>query len=187
MTEFNEMQAVKRRFFAMRNGVVADALRKGGSKFRIIFGLNMPQISEIAAEAGTDRDLAEALWANRTTRESMLLAPMIFPLSEMTADKAVEMAGDIDDVEIADNYVLRVVRKIPYREAVIARLWNSDKAISRYMALRAVYADVETDSRRAVDMAEMEMARREPLTFNLARMVASDAAWFASVQSDEDL
>ena len=49
---YGPMQTVKRRFFAMRNGVIADVLRKGGSPFRTIFGLNLPQIAEIAADTG---------------------------------------------------------------------------------------------------------------------------------------
>ncbi len=61
---YNDMQTIKRRFFAMRNGIIADVLRRGGSPFRIIFGLNLPQIVEIAAENEASADLARRLWAN---------------------------------------------------------------------------------------------------------------------------
>ena len=30
MPEYNRMQIIKRRFFAMRNGIIADTLRKAG-------------------------------------------------------------------------------------------------------------------------------------------------------------
>ena len=79
MTQFNDMQVVKRRFFAMRNGAVADNMRKLGANYRIIFGLNLPQIVEIANETPHDEVLAEALWQIKSTRESQLLAPMIYP------------------------------------------------------------------------------------------------------------
>lgn len=36
MDEFNPMQRLKRRFFAMRNGALADQLRKGGVPHKII-------------------------------------------------------------------------------------------------------------------------------------------------------
>ena len=42
------LQQIKSRFMAMRNGIVADALRKGGMPHKVIFGLNVPQLSEIA-------------------------------------------------------------------------------------------------------------------------------------------
>ena len=50
MSEFNQIQLIKRRFFAMRNGIVADTIRKAGFDYRMIFGLNLPQLKDIAAE-----------------------------------------------------------------------------------------------------------------------------------------
>ena len=46
--QYNQMQIIKRRFFAMRNGIIADTLRKAGLDYRMIFGLNLPQITDIA-------------------------------------------------------------------------------------------------------------------------------------------
>ena len=45
MAEFNQTQEIKRRFFAMRNGIVADTIRKAGLQDKMIFGLNLPQIT----------------------------------------------------------------------------------------------------------------------------------------------
>ncbi len=39
---------IKQRLYAMRNGVIADSLRNAGSPYRSIFGLNLPQLTEIA-------------------------------------------------------------------------------------------------------------------------------------------
>ncbi len=83
MPEYNRMQIIKRRFFAMRNGIIADTLRKAGLEYKIIFGLNLPQITEIAAEQPHEADLAEELWADRRTRESLMLAPMLYPAAEL--------------------------------------------------------------------------------------------------------
>ena len=52
----------------MRNGIVADTLRKAGSPYRIIFGLNQPQISEIARVTGCNHEMAETLLADNHTR-----------------------------------------------------------------------------------------------------------------------
>ena len=59
---YSPMQTVKRGFFAMRNGVIADTLRKGGSTFRIIFCLNLPQFVDIAYTTDTIPSLAYDLW-----------------------------------------------------------------------------------------------------------------------------
>ena len=91
MTQFNDMQSVKRQFFAYRNGIIADTMRKAGSPFKIIFGLNIPQIKQIASEIGKNKALAAKLWNNTTTRESMLLAPMIYPADELDIAEAFEL------------------------------------------------------------------------------------------------
>ena len=68
--EFNEMQKVKRQFFALRNGVVADALRRAGLPHRIIFGLSVVDLKMIAREVGVNTELSEMLRDNVSTRES---------------------------------------------------------------------------------------------------------------------
>ena len=72
-----QMQHIKSRFFALRNGVIADRLRKSGSPYKIIFGLMLPQMEQIAGECVPSKELAEMLWNNRSTRESRLLASMV--------------------------------------------------------------------------------------------------------------
>ena len=87
MDKFNDLQIIKRRFFAMRNGIIADTIRKSGAPYRMIFGLNLPQIDEISRETGKNKELAEKLHADTSTRESQLLAPMLMPEEEMTPEK----------------------------------------------------------------------------------------------------
>jgi hypothetical protein len=106
LPEFNAMQKVKRRFFAMRNGDLAQQMAERGAQYRINFGLNLPQISEIARDflpggveaaqlpAGFSMaDFARRLRANDTTRESMLIAPMLFPVDELTMEEAYTWAA----------------------------------------------------------------------------------------------
>ena len=47
--EFKEqIRQIKSDFFSLRNGEIADTLRKAGSPYKIIFGLQMPQLEQIA-------------------------------------------------------------------------------------------------------------------------------------------
>jgi 3-methyladenine DNA glycosylase AlkD len=183
MTDFNKLQSVKRQFFAMRNGVLADYMRRNGSPYRIIFGLNLPQIVDIARQLGEDDELAEQLWANDTTRESRLLAPMLMSAAQLTSDHLMEMAETISDVEVADNFVHRAVRRSGDVDRLLTRLGGSERAIERYMALRLVYSRVESDFARALAMADAELQRDEPLTCSLAAMVKADAEWYAEEEN----
>ena len=91
--DFGDMQNVKRRMFALRNGVVAEALRRGGCPYRIVFGLTLPQLDEVASVTPHTVTLAQMLWDNDSTRESRLLAPMICPREGMTVDRAANVAA----------------------------------------------------------------------------------------------
>lgn len=81
------MQMLKRRLYAMRNGIVADSMRHAGCPYRLIFGLNLPQLTEIAAVTGKSAEMAESLWNDSDLRESALIAPMIYPVEALTPEK----------------------------------------------------------------------------------------------------
>lgn len=148
------MQTVKRRFFAMRNGVVADTLRRAGSPFRVIFGLNLPQIVEIAAGHGADRPLADELWANTTTRESMLLAPMLVDASVFPIEDARRWASEAPADEVTDILCHRLLRKVPYAWTLVDELAQHDADYrSAYTALRLAFNMVGQKPARAREVA----------------------------------
>lgn len=135
---FSEMQAVKRRFFALRNGVISDVLRKAGSPFQVVFGLNYPQLKEVAAFVGENEALADALWGNSTTRESMLLAPMVHPADTMTREKAEVWLSGSRTEEVADILCKSLLRRLPFAEALAFDILEREGAsrIETYGALR---------------------------------------------------
>lgn len=171
--KYSPMQTVKRRFFAMRNGVIADTLRKAGSPFRIIFGLNLPQIVDIAAGTGTDAALAEELWHNSTTRESMLLAPMIADRSAFTRADALRWVADIPAQEVADILCHRLLRHLPFAWDLAEELCDSDSPFAAYTSLRLAFNLVGSDPARAAAIAARFPDRL------LARTLAEEARFLA--------
>lgn len=178
MTTFNEMQTVKRQFFALRNGIVADTYRKAGSNFRIIFGLNLPQIVEIAEQTPHSAALADSLWHNTTTRESMLLAPMIYPREEFTQELARQWVAEVPSVEVADILCHRLLRHMPYAAGLAASLADSDSEMERYTGLRLMFNLVAQKPQEALAYARREAARNCQLTAHTAAMLADEAAFF---------
>lgn len=180
------MQTVKRHFFAMRNGVIADVLRKAGSPFRIIFGLNLPQLVEIAAQTGDDAELARSLWANSTTRESMMLAPMIFPRAEMDRGEAERWIASIPAAEIADVLCHRLLRHQPYAVELARDLVGSDKSMDRYTALRLMFNLVSAHPAEAAATAAAVAARPDALTDRVAAMLAEEASYMSEFENNGD-
>ena len=108
MTKFNEMQTVKRRFFAMRNGAVADNMRRHGASYRIIFGLNLPQIVEIAAETPHSVDLAESLVTSTVAMERYVALRLMFNLLPAHLDDIKELAkSELDKNEPMTAFICR--------------------------------------------------------------------------------
>lgn len=180
---YNSMQIVKRQFFAMRNGVIADALRKAGSPFRFIFGVNLPQLRDIAAQVGQSAELAEQLWANTATRESMLIAPMIQPEDNFTLADAERWIATIPAAEVADVLCLKLLRRQPYALELIDRLIERADAeegtanceMLRYTALRLMFNLVGEHPAKAREVAARIAARPSRLTVAVAASLTQEA------------
>lgn len=194
---FSLMQAVKRRFFAMRNGDLAAQMAAGGLQYKMNFGLNLPQIAEIASQLaegtldGVDHKpsqqeidhTARMLWANATTRESLLLAPMLFDITLITAGQACDMLAACPTTEVADVLCLKLLRNHPKASSIAAATYNAPEAgaMQRYGAMRLIInllclgrADLEL----AREISTTEAARSEPLTRRLSRQIADEiTAW----------
>jgi len=134
--KYSPMQELKRSMFAMRNGVVADALRQGGCPFKIIFGVNLPQLTEIASHCEHSRQFACQVWANSTTRESMLIAPMLMPAADFDRALAEEWISQVPSAEVADVLCLKLLRHTDYALDLALDLCDSDHPLTLYTGLR---------------------------------------------------
>lgn len=133
MATFNDMQLIKREFFALRNGIIVDSLRRANAPYRIMFGLTLPQIKEIARATGTNAGLAERLWENQTTRESAMLAPFLFPDDYITREVAMKLIEQSPSQEITDILCMAQLRQKDYAPELAAALSVRN---DRYPALR---------------------------------------------------
>lgn len=173
---FNDMQTVKRHFFAMRNGVIADVLRRNGSPFHIIFGLNLPQISDIAAQTPHNADLAQRLWNNSTTRESMMLAPMIFPKSEFSLALARSWVATVPAHEIADVLCLKLLKHSDFALELVNEFAGAENEMQRYTALRLMFNLVGKYPAQAADLAKKRLdVEADASLRSLATLLMSEA------------
>lgn len=130
-----DIKDIKQRFFALRNGIVADTLRKGGIPHKMIFGLQLPQISEIAREAGASPGLARQLWNDADVRESRLLAPYIFPAEELSRQEALEMASSLRSREEADILAWKLLSRSPFAAEIADEIEADSSHPFPYLAI----------------------------------------------------
>lgn len=124
------LRDIKQSFFAYRNGVVADAL-KTVMPYTVVFGLQVPQLAEIARSLPADRDLAQRLWQERHVRESRLLATYLFPAVGTTLEEALELSRDVATHEEADMLAFRLLKRMQDPAAVL-KLMEEDSGVDSY-------------------------------------------------------
>lgn len=179
MAEFNQMQEIKRRFFALRNGIIADTMRRGGLPYKMVFGLNLPQIAEVAEGLQPSKELAEKLWADRRTRESMLLAPMLYPREELGRERAAEMLREASTCEVADILCHRLLRHLPFAiDLAMEAATDSDEMV-RYGAFRLMFNLVYTYPSEIRPFAEAELAADCKLTARLCSSMLDEIRFMA--------
>ena len=171
MATYNNLQLIKREFFSLRNGIIADTMRRSSAPYKIIFGLNLPQLKEIADAIGEDREMADALHANVTTRESLMLAPMIFPRSEMTPELAMQWIADAPTAEVIDVTCHRLLRHLGFAADLARSLALSDSDSVRYAAIRLILNLKDFPAGEAAAIAGRELERHLPLTSGIAAML----------------
>ncbi len=180
--EYNEMQQIKRRFFTLRNGAMGEMMRKQGLNYRIIFGLNLPQLCDIARELKKDVALAHALWINKTTRESLLLAPMVYPHEQFTIETARQWIAEIPTTEVADIVCHRLLRHMPFAYTLAEEFIKSDNDMSRYTALRIMFNLLPLNIKTTLEHATYESQRNCNLTLSISNNLIDEIKFIEESQ-----
>lgn len=121
--------------------MVSNLLRERGYSYKIAFGCSLPDVKAVAKEieamtlTESGKDLAEALWADTSIRESMMVAPMLYPRGEMSLETAERWAKACATPEIADLVVMYALQFVRNAEGAcpLIEMWrDSDDAMLRY-------------------------------------------------------
>lgn len=62
MTMEEQLREVRKRLRMAMNGIVSNSLRQKGMNYKLIFGVPLPEIKEIAKSFEMNADFARALW-----------------------------------------------------------------------------------------------------------------------------
>ena len=174
MVNPEQFAELKQRVYVMRNGVTADSLRAAGCPYRLIFGLNLPQLTEIAAQYGPSAELASELRRHPDLRENILLAPMLYPSELLTYDEASAWAEECRWTEDADILCFKLLRKTSFAARLAHDLCGRPDRLRRYTGLRLWMNIVAAHPAEARADAEAELTRPDSLTA-LPRMIIQEA------------
>lgn len=162
---------LKQEIYVMRNGITADALRAAGCPYRLVFGLNLPQLAEIAARHGYDREMALELRRHADLRENWLLATMLFPPGELSLEEARHWAQEVHWAEDADIITFKLLRHLPYAADLADELCAGSDRLTRYTGLSLWLKIAAKDPSRARRTAQAELGRETPLSTLAGRII----------------
>lgn len=175
---------VKKEFYALRNGIIADTMRKAGAPYRMVFGLNLPQLTQLARTIGADQKLAEELRADTAVRESQLLAPMLYTPSALSEDDAEQWVRSCPGTEAIDVLCLKLLRHEPYAHALVERMANDENELIRYAALRLAFNTLSGNVAAYRLMAEQELSRECGFTRHIAVAMIAECDALTELQQD---
>ncbi len=135
-----KLKEIKIKFRHAMNGIVSHNMRTQGADYKINFGLTLPLLKRIASETTPDAQLAEALWADTAVRESMMLAPMVYPADEFGEAEADRWLDTMPNTEVADICCKYLFFRRPFAIQKANRWSQSDAALQQYTAFQLATA-----------------------------------------------
>ena len=134
--EVNEtVRQIKAQLRLFMNGVLSQSLREKGLKYRLIFGVELPRLKEIAAGYEQSHDLAQALW-KEDIRECKILAAYLQPTDTFDPELADFWMEGIHNTELADYLCMALFRRLPYASQKAFQWIASDNRMEAYTGFR---------------------------------------------------
>ena len=170
------LRGIRKEFFAFRNGIIADKLRKAGDPHHMIMGCLLVDIIGIVSrvrETIGDKTqmaaIASELWSDTNSRECRLAAPMLYPAESMTPDLALQWCESVETTEVADNLCHKLLRHLDFADALFRQLITQDQPLIKYTGYRLLLNLIAmgkvqlNDSLRAIVEHEANQTAQGPI------------------------
>lgn len=112
---------IRSRFRTRMDGVVSENMRNKGSEYHVNWGISLLHIRDLAADYEQDIHVALELWKDNV-RESKIMALLLMPADEFTADLASVWIDTIPSQEIAEMAAMLLFQNLPYASELGFRL-----------------------------------------------------------------
>ena len=153
-----KVREIKRSFRQLMNGVTSQSMREKGLSYKINWGVAYTDLKNMAAEYGKDYSLAIELW-KENIRECKILATMIMPPEEMSAEVVDLWLEQAPTQEIVEMLAFNLLQHLPYVPVMAYEWIASDidlRQIAGYLVLARLFMRGETPDERGMnDMMAM--------------------------------
>lgn len=141
--EFDLYQQIKKDFFSLRNGIVAEILRKVDTSHQFIYGLTVPEFISLSKKYPKDMILGLKLWNDKKTRESRLFSLYLIPVKQLEKNKVIEMIKDVSTREEAEMLAFKILKHLPYAKELLEEM--------------SIVAELSSESHHCINMLEKNL------------------------------
>ena len=128
----NQIKSIRRAIYLSMNGICAENIDNAGIEYKQNFGVSWARLCEIAQNYTPNYELAERLWL-MSIRETKLLATLLCPPHELTAERLAEWTTGITTIELAEIFAFALLRKTTLTEQIL-QLEQSENHLLRLTA-----------------------------------------------------
>ncbi len=121
-----KIKAIKQSFRLYMNGVTARSLRDKGCSYKVVWGVALNHLHDIAAQYEPDYDLAVGLWS-ADVRECKLLATLLMPPKSMTLATSEQWMEQASTEELAEMLVFNLLQHCDFAPQ-LANDWLSSSS-----------------------------------------------------------
>ena len=124
-TDDAELKRILQQTIMLQNGMVASQMARSGVRGLMNYGVALPDLRRIAAEWGTNHELARRL-CPLSIREARILASMLFDANKLTDSDLALISDSITNLDMAESFAQNIVSKIADCN-FFSQLANGDK------------------------------------------------------------
>ena len=128
----NQIKSIRRAIYLSMNGICAENIDNSGLEYKQNFGVAWSRLVEIAQNYTPDYTLAYRLWL-LPIRETKLLATLLCPPLDLTAERLTEWTDGITTIELAEIFAFSLLRKTSLTDQIL-QLEQSDNRLLRLTA-----------------------------------------------------
>ena len=129
----NQIKSIRRAIYLSMNGICAENIDNAGIEYKQNFGVSWARLCKIAQNYTPNYELAERLWL-MSIRETKLLATLLCPPQELTAERLAEWTAGITTIELAEIFAFALLRKTTNLTKEILQLEQSENHLLRLTA-----------------------------------------------------
>ena len=152
----NQIKSIRRTIYLSMNGICAENIDNAGLEYKQNFGVSWARLCEIAQNYTPNYALAERLWL-MSIRETKLLATLLCPPLELTAERLNEWITGITTIELAEIFAFALLRKTTDLTTQILNLETSENQLLRLTAYHTL-ARMATTLFETQNIASLQLA-----------------------------